>query len=310
MAPYLALASLTALALAPSAVSAQARGDLRARLEWSSSIPCVNEEEIERAVETQLERDALVHAGSSAELRLRGRLEAAGEGLYRLVLELTTDAGAPVGTSDRTIEEAECAELIDLVSVILSVMLNIGPEDLAEIAPPRSPWLARISASVAATIGILPRPGVETAISITAEARGSIVLGAELSFDWADEVRAGDGFMSVLAASARAIVGYTFLSDLVELTAHVGAGGGLMWASGRGFDRNTSGLAAIVDLRAGLRFGVQIAPPLWLFARAEIGFLPILPRFGVIEPDGATTVHHTPFPVFGVFGGGLALHLD
>jgi hypothetical protein len=298
--------ALGVLSIAPPA-RAQDADPPRASLAWSAPEGCISAPQLAAAVSSRLGRPAFV-APHDAELRLVGRLERADRVRATLVLE--TAAGDVVGR--RELAGSSCEAVADSVAVVLAIMLNVRRADLP---PPRAaPFVfeGRTSLSAGLALGILPRPGLETSASLTLGARGVSDLGVELAWLWTEPMAIAGGEIAINGVSARLAVHVAIVRTAeLELAVRLAVGGGPMWGDIRGIevDRDRP-VSSFVEVRAGLRFAVRVAGPLWWHANAEIGALPVRSRFEVRTTAGASLGTVEAFWGVGVFSSGLSILFD
>ena len=272
------------------------------RLEWVAPPECIGRGELERAVTQELGRPAFDANGR--ELVVRGYVVRTPGGPYRAAVTLARVSGAALGVRNIASDDATCRSLDEALIVMLGIMLNVGRAELA--APPPSPWSFRLGLGGAATLGRMPGPGVELALSGGPALPGVVDFGAELAVETGPSRDIAEGSVHARALSGRVAVSPVLLRGSPELALHAAVGGGVVAARADGFASSDDGLLGVVDVRGGARLSLRLARPLWLEIAGDVGFYALRPEFSVKNADGTRDTLFEPGPVFGTLGLGLA----
>lgn len=269
----------------PLAARAQAtEPPIRATLAWSAPEGCGAAEDVERAVSAQLGRRAFVDGDEE----LRVRVSITREDRFVASVDLTTEAGEAVGHRVVASRSPTCDAITESVVVVLGVMLNVDRADLA--LPPPPPRLeAALYATGGLELGLLPLAAGEATLGFALGARDVVDVGLEAGWIATSSVPVAAGAWLVQAASARIAASLPLTHGEAELSLRIAIGGGAAWASVSSLDVDRSlAVAALVELRGGLRLLVHLAGVLWLTIVAEGAVLPLRPEFRVREMDGTT----------------------
>lgn len=260
-------AVLWALALPQSL--AQASTDthtesVRAALVWNSprgENDCIKAAELQESVEQRLGRSVFA-APASAEVVLEAALapiqsqsQSGSQQGWQATLRVSDKAGQLVGTRTITTDDLRCSALTESLVLVASLLVDLPRAQLpVPPEPPSSPSLLTVGLSGEAALGLfaLVSPAAKLRVGFKA------LLPMEIwgQFWFPTETRAGPGGASFLAWQAGFSVCPSFIDGRVAVCA--GAGAGLVYAAGVGFDRNQEAHRALVDLRASVRLALPL----------------------------------------------------
>lgn len=258
------------------------------RLEGAES--CLAAPALAEAVETRLGRAVFV-APALAQLAVEGRAERV-EGAWRATLRVADRDGAVLG--ERVVESraADCAELGEVVTVTLALMID------PELPPPPPRWGFELGSSAGVGLGLLPGVGLGGRVRLGVDPPGFVPVSFEgelLPYGVVD----GVGFTRMTGGLA--LCPLSWAPGRFGLDGCLGIDAGVLFVVAGEADATER---VLVEAQLLARPRLRVVGPLWLESELRL-YLPL--RAVAFAAEGEPLF--APSPVAGMLDLGLGLRL-